>query len=170
LTDPDKAPDVARETWGTFPDTQNSDFAIWSRPTMKVNFENVGTAASITGAARAQLLEAMHNALDPVYCDTDSLICRELKTVELHPTNLGAWDCEAEIDEIIICGKKLYAYRGEKIKGEKIKSKGTSGVTWKDMEFILNGGELLVPAKAPTLTKSGSQAYIDRKIKATAKT
>jgi predicted RNA-binding protein YlxR (DUF448 family) len=168
LTDPDKAPEQDRESWGQFPDTQNSDFAIWARPTLKVNFENVGTAASITGAARAQLLEAMQNAIDPVYCDTDSLICREMKQVELHPTNLGAWDCEAEIDEIIICGKKLYAYRGEKIKSVVIKSKGTSGITWKQMEQLLTGEELLVPAKAPTLTKGGSQAYIPRRIKATA--
>jgi hypothetical protein len=180
LTDPDDEPDEETESWGLFdphtmeklahqPEMTNKDFAIWSRPTERRHYFNVGTGASITGAARAKLMEAKFHAIDPIYCDTDSLICRDLPNIELHPTNLGAWDCEAELDYVVVAGKKTYAYTGPKLKKPVVKSKGTAGVTIADIELLVDGQEIVIKAKAPTLTKSGSQLYIDRTIRSTVK-
>lgn len=166
ITDFDGVPDDAPETWGDFPTELCSDYAIWSRPLQKLRFNNVGTAASITGGARAVLMEAIHLAKGALYCDTDSLICRQLAGVPIHQSDLGAWDIEAQIDRVLIGGKKLYAY--QKTDGRQIiKSKGGRGMTWEGMQTIVAGGEITLHAFAPTLTRTGSQAYIDRRIRAT---
>lgn len=166
ITDWNGEPDDERETWGAFPTEICSDYAIWSRPVQKLRFNNVGTGASITGAARAVLLEARHKAVEPIYCDTDSLICRDLSDVRIHKSELGAWDLEAEMSRVMIAGKKLYAY--EKTDGErKIKAKGVRGVKWEGIKSLVDGGELVIGAFAPTLTKTGAQKYIDRRIRAT---
>ena len=166
LTEWNGVPEDEPETWGSFPSEMCGDYAIWSRPIQKLRFNNVGTAASITGGARAKLLEAKCLAIDPIYCDTDSLICRELPGVDLHKSRLGAWDLEADISRVMIAGKKTYAY--ETIAGKQlIKSKGVRGLSWHDMQALANGGEITVSAFAPTLTRNGEQHYIDRKVRST---
>lgn len=163
------------------PTFEGVDYSIWSKPSPNFRFNNVGTAASITGAARAVLLEAKCNATDPIYCDTDSLICRELNGVEIHSTKLGAWDLEDEFSEVIINGKKEYAVR-HKIPKKRtqqqledglhpeysIKCKGSGGFTWHDFERLLHGEAIPMPNKAPTLTRTGGRDYITRIIRATA--
>lgn len=144
------------------------DYWIWSRPSPSQRFLNVGTGASITGAVRAKLMEAIYNAVNPVYCDTDSIICDELENTELHHLKLGAWDLEKEISELIICGKKLYAYKTAK--GDTfVKSKGAGGLKWEDMEKIYSGGTVISTNQGVTLTRKGDQKYLDRTIRATAK-
>lgn len=166
LTDPgDRPPDEAGE-FGLFPATMLDEYWIWERPAPSDKFNNVGTGASVTGAARATLLDAMCNAKHPIYCDTDSLICTDLSNVILHPTQLGAWDIEKNISEAIINGKKLYAYRDGGGK-EKVKSKGTNDMQWADMVSLLNNGEVIKTAFGPTLTKNGNQNYMSRRIRAT---
>lgn len=166
ITDDDKAPDFETGTWGQFPSERCDGYAIWSRPLPVLRFNNVGTAASITGAARSVLMRAKAGAVDPIYCDTDSLICRELPGVDLNPTALGAWDIEAELSRVMIAGKKLYAY--ERTNGKRsVKCKGARGLTWENMETLVKGGDLMLTAKAPTLTRDGEQRYIDRRIRAT---
>jgi hypothetical protein len=71
--------------------------------------QNVAIAASITGAARAVLLEARHRATNPIYCDTDSLICEGLPADMIDPGRLGAWKLEEEGAEAVIIAKKTYA-------------------------------------------------------------
>jgi hypothetical protein len=162
--------------WDDLPAIQNKllGYSIWERPTTKLRFRNVATAASITGAARAVLLEAICNAVDPIYCDTDSLICRELLNLDLDDSRLGAWDLEDEFSRVIIAGKKTYGCdRGAhlpKDKRYKMRSKGTQNVTWDDMEAILDDeiGSVLKTNPAPTLSRNGSQVYIKRTIRATA--
>ncbi len=166
LTDADGVPDNEPETWGKFPDTQCSDYAIWARPIKTVRFNNVGTAASITGAARAVLLEAIHKSKGAVYCDTDSLICETLEGVNIHQTELGAWDIETEINHIMIAGKKLYAYQNAEGK-QTIRAKGVRGVSWENMKTLVDGKELVITAFAPTLTRTGNQVYINRTIRQT---
>lgn len=78
------------------------------RPVTHRNFLNVAMAASITSAARAHLMLAIHKSTRPVYCDTDSLICTSLDMPH-HATKIGAWKLEATADELSIAGKKLYA-------------------------------------------------------------
>ena len=159
----------AAEDFGPLPVIENEalGYAIWERPQKRLLFNNVGTAASITGAARSILLEAMCNAVDPVYCDTDSLICRDLHGVEIHGQNLGAWDIEEEYSEVIIAGKKLYACM--RVDGKiKFRSKGTKINKWDDMLRLLDNQIIETINHAPTLTKAGKQVYIKRQVRATA--
>lgn len=167
------------------PSVEAEEYCIWEKPNEKWRFNNVATAASITGAARSLLLEAIMNADDPIYCDTDSVICRNLSGVDIDPIRLGAWDIEKVIDEVIICGKKLYAYKihgqPDKLANGKVnpkrfiyKSKGASGLTWKDYVNMLDNqiAEALrvitVTNPAPTFTKGQKQFYMARRIRATA--
>jgi len=84
-------------------------YVIWRQPSMRKNYCNIATGASITGAARAMLLRGLAGAVNPIYCDTDSIICESLSGVVLSDTELGAWKCEGSGDAAAIAGKKLYA-------------------------------------------------------------
>jgi hypothetical protein len=167
ITGPDDpCPDGYDQILPTF---RNDQFALWERPAPRQGFVNVGTAASITGASRADLMRVIHNSIDPIYCDTDSVICKEVRGIEIHPTKLGAWDLEREMDEVIIAGKKLYYYGkiGQEAKG-KVKSKGASGLTRGDMLKLLDGEVIANTNPGVTLTKTGRQFYMTRRIRATA--
>ncbi len=155
------------------PSHECEDYWIWERANPMYRFNNVGTAASITGAARSVLLEAIHNATDPIYCDTDSLICRDLRKTNLHPTELGAWDIEAEFSEVIITGKKQYACKVRDLPDGhkdqfKIRSKGVSDLEWKHFVKMLAGEAITAINKAPTINKVGMQKYMKRTVCATA--
>lgn len=154
------------------PIERSDDFCIWAKPSPGRRYNNVGTAASITGRARAILLEAMQNARQAIYCDTDSLICRDLP-VEIDASKLGAWKHEATFDRVIIAGRKLYAcevqgYADGHEKRVKIRSKGAAGLKWQDFERMLEGETISTINKAPTISKTGHQAYLRRNIRATA--
>ncbi len=187
ITDPDEKPPIQwlASLWQLpkeerdvylLPEFESETYWIWSKPSPGFRFNNVGTAASITGAARAVLLDALQTASDPIYCDTDSIICRELNGVEIDKEKLGAWDIEEQFSEVIINGKKLYSCRFAKPKmlsdGQiieyKIRSKGTSGLRWDDMVALYNGDTRKVTNFGPTLTRYGDQSYIVREIRATA--
>jgi hypothetical protein len=173
-------------------------FDVWARPSPGRRYNNVGTAASITGASRAVLLEAIQNADDPIYCDTDSLIARNLGNVEIDHKKLGAWKIEETFDEVIITGKKTYccSVAGKADCEEsrlKVRSKGVdlrvrpldrwgltkadgdpdewrlaNAATWKRYLDILDGQIVSVMNAAPTFNKLGAQSYLTRRIKATA--
>lgn len=162
-------PDDGGPSWGDFPREQYEEYSLWERKNPELRFNNVGTGASITGAARAVLLEAMVNSEGPVYCDTDSLICKSLTGVKIDQTELGAWDIEREISEIIVCGKKLYGYRVANTDDYKVRAKGSSQLKWNDLEKMLEGETVTNVQKGVTLTKDGSQYYMTRRIRATAK-
>lgn len=159
----------------------NAEYAIWQKPSPSFRYNNVGTAASITGAARAVLLAAIQNASTPIYCDTDSIVCAGLDGVDMHKSRLGAWDLEDEYSELIINGKKLYAVWHKKPKlltpeqiadGAKseytVKSKGTARLTWQEMLDMLNGANVVKFNRAPTIDKFSRQRYVSRTIRATA--
>lgn len=159
----------------------NADYAIWQKPSPSFRYNNVGTAASITGAARACLLAGIFQATDAIYCDTDSVICRALDGVDMHKSRLGAWDLEDEFEQVIINGKKLYGVWHKKPKiltpeqiadGHKseytIKSKGTGQLTWDEMLQMLHGENVVKFNRAPTLDKFSRQKYLQRSIRATA--
>lgn len=175
VTEPGAACPEGYEAGGPLPKFENEAYAIWERPAPRAAYNNVGTAASITGAARADLLWTIYHTTNAIYCDTDSVICEEYSStdIEIHPSKLGAWDLEAQFSEVIIVGKKLYACKplgfvaGQE-KKIKIKSKGASGLTWADMEKLLAGGTVKTRNKAPTLTKDGSQFYMRRNVRMTA--
>lgn len=165
-------PDAERERY-MVPAFESDAYWIWSKPSPHFRFNNVATAASITGAARAQLMQAIQLSDDPIYCDTDSVICRNLRELPTSPTELGAWDIEKELDEILIAGKKLYAF---KVKGIadgqpgqiKIKSKGVSDLNWEAVQAILDGEIRECINKTPTITRYGTQFYMRRNVRRTA--
>jgi DNA polymerase type B, organellar and viral len=190
LTDPDQLPPVEwmksfqkskeKELYDQ-PHYESERYWIWQKPCPRYSFHNVGTAASITGAARAMLLDAIHHAVEPIYCDTDSIICKGLSGVLLDPTALGAWDLEDEFTQVLIAGKKLYSVMHATPKTRSlddlargmvpeytVKSKGTSSLTWPDLDCMLHGAGFKVTNPAPTLTRYGKQDYIKRTIRATA--
>jgi hypothetical protein len=192
LTDPDEAPpdkwfkslELLHETERQqflFPSFESAEYWIWQKPSPGFRFNNVGVAASITGAARSILLEALQWADRPIYCDTDSIICRDLRGVEISKTALGAWDLENEFSSVIIAGKKLYAVElktPKRLTPEQIaegheaaytvKSKGTSRLSWSEMDCILHGAAFGVRNRAPTLDRFSDQYYVKRTIRATA--
>ena len=192
LTNVNEVPPKEGEHGEWFCSIKTSDYWLWERPCPSIRFNNVGTAASITGAARAVLLEALFYSQEPIYCDTDSIICRGLDAsegIEIDKEKLGAWDIEAEIERIVIVGKKQYAYfkKGDQSAGHKprIKTKGVSGkvverdprtlkeIQMRELQFnhferMLRDEIIEIKQNAPTISKAGSQIYMRRKIKATA--
>lgn len=173
ITEPGEKPPEGYEDV-KFPHFENEIYAIWQRPAPHTRFNNVGTAASITGAARSILMRAIAGAVDPIYCDTDSLICKSISGVEIDPVKLGAWDLEAEYSEVIVLGKKLYSckpldYTVGQEDEIKVRSKGVSGLTWDHMERMLRDEVVTMTNRAPTLEKTGRQYYMTRQVRATAK-
>lgn len=102
--------------------THQGGINLWEKDANTKRFFDVATAASVTGAARSVLLDALANSKRAVYCDTDSIICESL-AVPQDATALGAWKLEAEGDTIAVAGKKLYALRNG-AEYVKIASKG----------------------------------------------
>jgi hypothetical protein len=129
------------------------------------SYNNVTIAASITSAARAELLYGITNAKRPVYCDTDSIICAELEA-DFHATKLGAWKEEATLDEIFIAGKKLYAgfFEGKCVKRA---SKGVRLDGESIRRITLSNEPSQVPIDAPLLRTGKPAQFISRKISAT---
>jgi DNA polymerase elongation subunit (family B) len=157
----------------SMPVERADDFSIWAKPSPGRRFNNVGTAASITGAARAVLLDAMQHADEPIYCDTDSIICRNLGVADVDASRLGAWKLEQTFDRVIIAGRKLYGcevqgYADGHEKRIKIRSKGATGLVWRDLERMLDDEIISTINKAPTISKTGQQVYMRRNIRATA--
>lgn len=134
---------------------------VWRRPTLSMQFFDVATAASITGAARAVLMRALGVAKRAVYCDTDSIICEALRLPK-SDTALGSWKLEASGDTLAIAGKKLYALRE---KGKPVK-KASKGAVLSDAEiFRVAKGETVSWQKhAPSFSFANGVKFIDRKI------
>lgn len=123
---------------------ENNEFTLICTPSEGIErFNNVAIAASITGASRAMMLEALiefkRAGAVIYYCDTDSVICskpkRDVEKLNFHPTRLGAWDKEKTGDLIYIGGKKIYSLfdKGDCV---KIASKGVRVVPRDIYEFL----------------------------------
>jgi len=145
----------------------DNGWIIYSRPTTKPHSifrYNVMTAASITGAARAMLLRGLHGAVNPIYCDTDSIICESLDG-DLDEYRLGAWKQEACGDRVAIAGKKLYAVTN---KGELVKHacKGVR-ITPSQIFDVAEGSEVLYENMAPTFSLTKKTKFIKRRVRAT---
>lgn len=148
------------------------DFELWAKPTeiTDTSYFDVSIAASITSASRAILLEGIQNAVEPIYCDTDSLICREFKG-NISSTELGAWKFERENKFAAIAGKKMYSVydsekdilnnRIKKAKG-KLVSKGGQ-IELKDLLKMCRGGSHTHHNAAPTFSLIKPTVFISRK-------
>jgi len=136
---------------------------LWRRPAPKPVYYDVATAASITSAARAVLLEAIVNSTNPLYCDTDSLICEDLQNVNIDSFKLGAWDIEATGNELHLAGKKLYCLfnNGKVVKQASKGAKLTPG----QISDICRGEEIEWRNMAPNFKFDGTTNFVKRTIK-----
>lgn len=166
-----------------------SDMVIWAKPSLNrfSGFFNVATGASITGAARSQLLRGLSNADRPLYCDTDSIICNSLTEApgtRLDPGTgeLGTWNMEAEGDVFACAGKKLYALfswtddkdeKGKPREVVRINGRPAYCVKKASKGAILSAAEILRVAKGekvrfksdrPNFKLSGEVGFIEREI------
>jgi hypothetical protein len=142
--------------------------SIWKKAAASrfSGFNNVMTAASITGAARAYLMQGLSRAVRPVYCDTDSIICESLD-MELDGKKLGGWKLEAEGDRIGIAGKKLYAlYNQDEL--VKKASKGAK-LTGPQIMAVARGDTVVYAQDVPTFRLNGGGDFVTREIKRTNK-
>jgi DNA polymerase elongation subunit (family B) len=145
--------------------SQSGDIFIWSRPSpRKGGFYNVATAASITGAARANLLRNLALAKRPIYCDTDSIICESFRG-ELDNKALGGWKLEAEGDRAAIAGKKLYAVFNEK----EVLKKASKGVNISALDIVdvCNGKEIVYQNPVPNFKLDGTADFVTRRVNMT---
>lgn len=145
--------------------SQTGSLYIWSRPAPRRNgFINVATAASITGAARADLHRNLALAGRPIYCDTDSIICEGFRG-ELDETRLGGWKLEATGTMAAIGGKKLYAiFDGEK--PIKHAAKGV-GINPADIIRVCQGETILYQHPVPNFKLDGTAQFTQRNVKRT---
>lgn len=158
---------------GWSPDVESGGYIFWSRPAQKASFVNVATGASITGAARAYLLQGLAKAQRAVYCDTDSIICESL-AVDSDTKRLGAWKLEAEGDTLYVGGKKLYAlYRnGNPFIDEKGKEKKASkGVklSCDEIRRVALGSTIEYANPFPAFKLDGGHEFVKRSIRRTDK-
>lgn len=164
------------------------EFELWARPASNADnsYFNVATAASITSAARAILLRGIQQATDPIYCDTDSLLCRDFSG-EVSDTIIGAWKLEKETPMAAIGGKKLYALYDPKTlalpktvynpkfkcrdpnpdrRALKLSSKGGS-LSVDEIIKIAKGGTVRYENAAPTFSLTQKTRFITRNFRQT---
>ncbi len=192
IPDEDKLYHETERPTGFRPRFSLDDLVIWSRPSLNRfnGFFNVATGASITGAARANLLRGLSNADSPIYCDTDSIMCTALNEgngVKLDPGTgeLGTWALEVEGDLFACAGKKLYAlFSWTDAVDDKGKPRETA--VWKGRTMycvkkaskgaILSAAEILAVAQGevvrfksdrPNFKLDGTVEYIEREISRT---
>lgn len=174
------APDDAAfdETLCWSMDYVNGQMAVWGKPVTQQNYYNVATAASITGAARANLLAGLSRATRPLYCDTDSIICKALEA-EKDDAKLGAWKLDSDSDRerkkngtafeygdwIAIAGKKMYALFNGSI-CLKLASKGVR-LTPQEIVEVAQGHTVQYYNPVPAFKPTGKHQVIHRTVRMT---
>jgi hypothetical protein len=155
---------------------------LWSKPSPVFgrSFNNVGIAASITSASRSIMLRGLQDAIEPIYCDTDSVICRDFRG-DVSDTVLGAWKAEGwapkgerkraiVADYCAIAGRKtycLYNKEGRRIVPMKWASKG-GDLSPEQIIDIAAGGEVQDKInEAPTFSIKSSPRYVKRTFRRT---
>lgn len=138
---------------------------LWAKPApvQSHSFVNVVMAASILSASRQIMLAALPLADDPIYCDTDSIICRAFHG-DIDPVQLGAWKIEAAAEFIAIAGRKtycLYNKRGRKIEPVKWASKGET-LSPEEIIHMARGGLVDKVNAAPRFSLRGAPAFQKR--------
>ena len=137
---------------------------LWSKPSEDAKYSNIATGASITGAARSVLMRGVHNSVDAMYCDTDSIICREMRNTEIDAADLGAWKLEKTGNSLAIAGRKMYALFNDST-CVKYACKGVR-ITPEDIIKAASGEVITYERDAPTYRLDGSVDWITRKIRA----
>lgn len=138
----------------------------------EMNYYNVATAASITGWVRAHLFRSLLKVKNPIYCDTDSIICSDLGELSLGK-HLGDWGLDGEFKGGGIGGKKIYAleFKEPIIKnGKKITHKtACKGARLSAAEImrVCQGETVIYKNPVPNFSLKTKKKYIDRAIRMT---
>ncbi len=160
---------------------------VWVRPIVHSDksFANVAAGASITGHARATLLHGLCNAVNPIYCDTDAIMCEDLQDVpfaKTKPAELGSWALEARGHTAAVAGKKMYALFGDRSTDEKENTKrqknygdetcvklASKGVRLKagEISAVASGLVIKHTQEAPMFKLNGNQTPLTREIRMT---
>jgi hypothetical protein len=139
---------------------------------MTGNFLNVGTAASITGAARAKLAMGIFQSQEVAYCDTDSIICQQgSPDMEHNDGTLGTWEHQASGDALYILGKKMYAlYQGDTCIKYACKGVNLSPDLIRDacLGKYTKENPLVWHNQFPTMSLSGEHTWMSRRVRNTA--
>lgn len=154
--------------------TDDGMSVIWEREKLIQDsdraFINVATAASITGAARANLIDAigavLHAGGTVHYCDTDSIAFEGAPTMRLGGA-LGEWKIECELDRLVIAGPKLYAFRDAKTGGYKVASKGVRTNAQGIIDLVSSASDLVYYPEMGSHDVSGVYRTVRRTIKTT---
>ncbi len=158
--------DITDLHWEGFQPSQllmDFNLILWEKPSEDFQYANVGTGASITGAARSVLMRGLRRAINPMYCDTDCIICEDLSGVALHGSELGAWDTEKTGNMLAIAGRKMYAL-WDGTECVKYASKGVR-ITPEQVTRIAQGEVVTYEREVPTYRLSGAVEWITRKVR-----
>lgn len=128
------------------------------------NFYNIATAASITGFVRAYLFKHIKKAEGVMYCDTDSITCKNLPCDI--GKEIGQWENEGIYESGAIAGKKMYAYKYKDKEGYKIASKGVR-FTEKEIFAVANGETISYNKEAPVFSIHKKPEFLTREIRMT---
>ncbi len=166
LTDSVHVPEDFEETengynWQLY-SIHETGYKIWQQDAPIDRFFNVATAASITGYVRAYLWKTICESESPIYCDTDSLICKNFAG-ELGD-NLGQWKLENKLDRLYIGGRKFYAIRDKKTKEYKTACKGGRLTSEQIVKEVKKGGGVIWRKEAPAYSLKYGARFLERKI------
>lgn len=148
---------------------------IWEREKLIADSDqayiNVATAASITGASRACLIDAIGaviNAGGTVhYCDTDSIVFEGRATMDLGD-KLGQWKVECKLSRVIIAGPKLYALEIAGKPGKyKVAAKGVRATPGQIAALVAGESDLVYFPDMGSHDVSGTYRTTKRTIKTT---
>ena len=149
--------------------TDFGGYWLWSRPidtdTPQARYFDVATAASITGHVRALLWRSINAVVDPVYCDTDSILCRDTGSLVIGE-ELGQWSVETTVSVAYVAGKKLYTMKTPD--GWKTASKGVKA-SHEQVKAAALGESVFVERETPTYSAKSAPTFNNRIIRNTAK-
>lgn len=163
--------DPAFTDWTRVGKTDDGFNVIWERTKIIQQndraFVNVGTAASITGAARACLIDAIGAVISAGgvvhYCDTDSITFEGMATMKLGGL-LGEWKIESELKRLVIAGPKLYAFEDTESKF-KIAAKGVKASAQNIIDLVSGKSDLEYFPDMGSYDKHGVYKTVKRTIK-----
>ena len=187
--DPGNYKDTAFELPGCVPEDDLDNYTAWKKVGMTTDmlniiwerealieddgqkYINVATAASITGASRACLIDAIgavvHAGGVVEYCDTDSIVFSGPATMNLGQ-ELGQWKIECEIDRVVIAGPKLYAFHivdAKPGKDWKIASKGVRASAQNIIDLVAGTSDLIYFPEMGSHDVTGTYRTVRRRIR-----
>jgi hypothetical protein len=153
------------EEEGWQPSVPGDRASFWCRPAGLIEklraVRHVALAASITGAARARLMDALSLCDRPIYCDTDGIICRELHLPV--GEEIGQWRLIDQGIEAAIAAKKCYVLSDE-AGARRWASKGND-LAPADIKRLAEGAVIKWHASKPTFSIRTMNTYLSREFK-----